>query len=297
MTPENCKVCGVANWTTAYAGPIRMGRPGEISGDAFEVFECSECGSQYVPALEKDDQGFYMSGSYRERIGESNDIKELERRHDSEFRPFFDRYPVDFFRDKCVVDVGCGGGSFLDSIKGMASETIAVELNRELHAGLDSKGHRSYGSNRELIKEKPGKADIVVSHSVIEHVDAAGQFLAELFNIVRPGGMVILTTPNRKGFLVTEGPEEYRQFFYRAVHRWYFDGPSLKRAMEIAGFVELGADYQHGFSLDNSLLWLRDGLAPGRAGLLSDATLDAVWKDYMIRSGKAERLIVFGTRP
>ena len=42
------------------------------------------------------------------------------------------------------MDFGCGGGSFLDSIKGIAKKTIAVEPFVGYHESLKLRGHEVY---------------------------------------------------------------------------------------------------------------------------------------------------------
>lgn len=289
----HCKICGAGQWSPVYNGPIRMGKPGDLSSDHFTVYRCASCGVEWFAQVPHQSSEFYTSGDYREAIGESNRIRELEDRHDPEVTPFLHRYPVSNFRRKVVVDVGCGAGSYLDAIAGVASRTVGIEINEKLKEPLIAKGHHYYPSVQGFVQKEGPIADIAISHSVIEHVDEPLVFLKEIRSVLKPGGLAIVSTPNRGGFLVEHGPSEYKSFFYRKVHNWYFDSEALTNALRYAGFQDVRMDYQHGYSLGNSLLWLRDREAPGGKDLLNDTTMNQLWKDYMIRSGMAERLLAF----
>ena len=46
-----------------------------------------------------------------------------------------------------------------------------------------------------------GRADLVIAGEVIEHVHASGPFLESMHELVRPGGSLVVTTPNASGLL------------------------------------------------------------------------------------------------
>jgi SAM-dependent methyltransferase len=101
-----------------------------------------------------------------------------------------------------VLDAGCGSGG------------IAVSFAEEcdLAVGLDIK-NKFGDSGRKLAKERgisnavflqadgtslpfaEGSFELVLSHSVIEHVDSAVRYLAECHRVLRPGGVLFLQTP------------------------------------------------------------------------------------------------------
>lgn len=286
-----CKVCGHNAWTEAYRGPIRLGKATEISTESYVVHSCDGCGSLWLPPIIADQAEYYASGEYRADIGESNSMSELERRHDPEVKFFLERFPLERFRGAVVADFGCGAGSFLDAVRGVARETIAVELNKQLHDALRTKGHACYSSAEELLADRGAIVDIVTSHSVIEHVPDPHAFLAQIKSVLQPGGQAIVSTPNLNSFLMQFGPAEYKSFFFRKVHEWYFSAAALGRALETVGFKNIAYDYQHSYRLSNAFLWMRDRKAPGDVDMLGGETLDLVWKQFLLERGLGERLI------
>ena len=75
-------------------------------------------------------------------------------------------------------------------------------------------------------------------------------------------------------------PDEYPAFFYRSVHRWYFERDSLARCAEAAGFKVAELRCVHRFGPGNALGWLKDRRPPGRGPFpgMADAGLDAAWR-------------------
>lgn len=81
------------------------------------------------------------------------------------------------------------------------------EIQHSLNLGMTDSIDEHVTKNRSNIagivlddmsqtKLEPSSFDAIVSVEVIEHVDDDAAFVANLANVVRPGGAVILTTPN-----------------------------------------------------------------------------------------------------
>ncbi|BGP16018.1 hypothetical protein JCM10213_005431 [Rhodosporidiobolus nylandii] len=124
---------------------------------------------------------------------------------------------------KRVLDVGCGGGIFAESLARLGADTLAIDAAptnitvAQTHAALDPSLHvlnspipsRSSSSApprntleyrhcpaEELVKE--GKQfDVVCAMEVIEHVEDPRGFLDCLGELLKPGGVLLLSTISR----------------------------------------------------------------------------------------------------
>ena len=105
---------------------------------------------------------------------------------------------------KRILEVGCGKGAFLRSlreIKGVETAT-GLELNQQAvgdacASGLDV-------CNRplsELRASNEGFFDVVCSFQVLEHVTQPRQFLEDQLALLKAGGLLIFAVPNSGGFL------------------------------------------------------------------------------------------------
>ncbi len=100
-----------------------------------------------------------------------------------------------------VLDLGCGDGRFT-AFLGEFVTTDAIELSEE--AVLIAKQKHPHvnffqGSALDYNFDK-GAYDVVISQEVIEHIEDQEAYLKVCYEVLKPGGYVIMTTPNKKVF-------------------------------------------------------------------------------------------------
>jgi 2-polyprenyl-3-methyl-5-hydroxy-6-metoxy-1,4-benzoquinol methylase len=145
-----------------------------------------------------------------------------------------------------IIDIGCGPGTFL----GNFGTSIPRALGVDIAAAQIEYARRHY--QRPGLEYRAADAsrlqggelfDVAVSIEVIEHLTPtdAASFLARLCELVRPGGGVVLTTPNYRSLwplweaLVSRiGPVDYRP---QHINR--FTAERLTGELRQAGFVDV----------------------------------------------------------
>jgi 2-polyprenyl-3-methyl-5-hydroxy-6-metoxy-1,4-benzoquinol methylase len=102
---------------------------------------------------------------------------------------------------RTLLDVGCGDGAFLAAmarrgwqVSGIDFDPVAVEAARNVH-GLDV-----HVATVESVVERGATFDVVTASHVIEHVPDPVQFLSHCRRLLRPGGRMVLKTPNVDSF-------------------------------------------------------------------------------------------------
>ena len=100
-----------------------------------------------------------------------------------------------------VVDLGCGSGRLGACLRDLASRYVGVDAVRYegfpdagefLACDLDS-GDLDSGA----VPLPSGAADIAVAVETIEHLENPRALVRELTRLARPGGWVVVTTPNQ----------------------------------------------------------------------------------------------------
>ena len=88
--------------------------------------------------------------------------------------------------------------------------------------------------------------DAVYSEEVIEHIDqqAGRRMLAECFRVLKPGGMLRLTTPSLDYFAqqALSNPASVREIndiFYCHGHRFIYSEAALRQTLSQVGFIEI----------------------------------------------------------
>ncbi len=104
------------------------------------------------------------------------------------------RYVPD--RGNVIVDLGCGDGRFLSTVKDRFNLCIGVDQTERLPDMFDGTKMVYIKSNLNgTIVLGNGIADVVVSMATIEHLENPETFVTEIYRILIPGGTAILTTP------------------------------------------------------------------------------------------------------
>lgn len=121
---------------------------------------------------------------------------------------WFRRHEVVYqrLRDRCagrdVLEAGCGEGYGADLIADVARSVIGLDYDEATVAHVRARYPRvdmRHGNLAELPLQD-GSVDVVVNFQVIEHLWDQPQFVAECLRVLRPSGVLLMSTPNRVTF-------------------------------------------------------------------------------------------------
>ncbi|NJP06512.1 MAG: class I SAM-dependent methyltransferase [Chloroflexaceae bacterium] len=120
-----------------------------------------------------------------------------------------------------VLDLGCGAGYGTSMLSFRARSIIGLDVNRESirHATQTyqlAHGCFSLYDGCELPLAS-ASLDVVVSFQVIEHVLDDRLFVAEAYRVLRPGGLLLVSTPDRTHRL-KPGQRPWNRFHIREYH-------------------------------------------------------------------------------
>ena len=102
-----------------------------------------------------------------------------------------------------ILDIGCGGGIASEPLARMGAKLTSIDESKELiriaklHAKamhLDIKYRHS--NIEEMLKNKK-KYDVVVALELLEHVNNISYFCKMLAKLIKPNGLIIISTINR----------------------------------------------------------------------------------------------------
>ena len=144
---------------------------------------------------------------------------------------------------RTAIDVGCGAGLLAEPLARMggqvtgvdaAPENIAVARSHAVGQGLEI----DYFAG-ELAALPPATFDLVTAMEVVEHVTDPAAFIAGLAARLAPGGLMILSTPNRtmlSKLLLVEAAERVGAV-PRGTHDWdqFLKPEELTKLLEDAG--------------------------------------------------------------
>jgi 2-polyprenyl-6-hydroxyphenyl methylase / 3-demethylubiquinone-9 3-methyltransferase len=109
----------------------------------------------------------------------------------------------DCLRGLRILDIGCGGGVLCEPIAQLGAKVVGLDPAETAIVVA-----RHHAKQKDLIieyrcgtidasAEFDEKFDLVLAMEVVEHVASSGVFLDRCADLVRPGGLIVLSTINR----------------------------------------------------------------------------------------------------
>ena len=156
----------------------------------------------------------------------------------------FGRDPRDIrsLQGLALLDVGCGGGLLAEPLARLGARVTGIDPSPETIAAARShaRGHDlsiDYSAERvEALAEAGRTFDAVLALEVVEHVPDVPAFIGVCAALVRPGGLMLLSTINRtlKSYaLAIVGAEYILRWLPVGTHQWdrFVTPEELSRAL------------------------------------------------------------------
>jgi len=192
--------------------------PLQANQTELEFIKCNLCGSEDTRPVKEID-GWHIVSCGRcgfcflnprpiqvEQVYEKVDESRWHRRESQDSRPrelFFAGQlkaiekalgPVNGGR--CILDFGCGTGQFLDVALARGWETHGLEPD-PLTETIEARGHKTYIGQLQEVEIEEAYFDAVFCSAVFEHLHNPATQLQSLFEIIKPGGVLLITSvPN-----------------------------------------------------------------------------------------------------
>jgi 3-demethylubiquinone-9 3-methyltransferase (EC 2.1.1.64) len=127
-----------------------------------------------------------------------------------------------------VLDIGCGAGLLCEPLSRLGAQVIGIDPSQsniaaaKLHA---DKSHLAIDYRCTTVEEIDPRErfDIVLAMEVVEHVTDVGVFLKRCAAMLKPNGLMVVSTLNRnwKSFaLAIVGAEYVLRWLPRGTHEW-----------------------------------------------------------------------------
>ena len=225
-----CDLCGEAKTKTVATRP-----------DGLSAVECLSCGLCYLnprpgkTTISKLYEDKYFSKAkqngnanrygFVDYLGSSNQIL-LKQAAQARLR-LCSRY-VDV-RDKACVEIGCASGELCEELRSHGARVVGLDLAAEAVAQARLRYPLIDFREGDLSAIRAEESrDVIFAFEVIEHVASPAHFLAGVASHLKPGGRLILTTPNYNcGRRV--GVDRWSGFQSSLEHLYFFNSQTVTR--------------------------------------------------------------------
>lgn len=227
--PKTCRLCSGTPVPAFFSGEHRM-------------YQCSSCGTAFVWPVPSDEMLGRFYAEYHMTASEGGWYDDVESRMQADFPDKVNRirqYAPAGGPGK-VLDVGCGKGYFVRACVDAGLDAQGCDLSDSgvRHATEQLKVKATCGLLRDLkdkLVAENGHFDVATFWATIEHLPDPVTTLREIFDVLKPGGRLLLDTGIGDDWLDRMLPGRV-QWFDPPQHLFVFSAPGLKMALEQAGF-------------------------------------------------------------
>lgn len=137
-----------------------------------------------------------------------------------------------------LLDVGCGDGLLLELARAAGIAGVGLEISPTLMQFVRSRLGEEVLVLSDIQALPDAAYDVVALLNVIEHLREPQVMLAHLQRILKPGGILLVHTPNLGGLPARLAKERWHQIEPFG-HFYYFEQRTLKAMLEKNGFQPL----------------------------------------------------------
>lgn len=231
---KNCPICGTKTKNITQVFDDRYGYPG-----LYQMTQCTSCRHRLLNVdftseeLSNLYSNFYPRSSfdlesfqpYQEIIGFKSWLNGLKS------SPF--RWVPSNVR---VLDIGCGFGESLGYYQARGCDVYGVEADENVRRVAKKFGYKVHVGLFDPEVYERDYFEFVTMSQVIEHVADPLEVLRGVRRILKPGGELVLSTPNANGWGARLFGDKWINW-HAPYHLHFFSDRSLRRAAEMAGLI------------------------------------------------------------
>ncbi|MEM5815947.1 MAG: class I SAM-dependent methyltransferase [Candidatus Aenigmatarchaeota archaeon] len=205
-----------------------------FNNQEYKLYHCPTCDLQWWEPL-KIIPEFYEMEYELLHMGLREEIEEYHR-------IFFRYIPLKLGR---LLDVGCGDGVFLKEALKAGFEVWGIDFDSKSIGicqekwGLKNTFVMTPQEFAEFCQKEGLKFDVITFFEVLEHQDRPREFLEAIKSMLKPGGYVAGSVPNRESWILKIGGRKVNKWDFPPNHFLRFSKYALNNFYKSAGFTDI----------------------------------------------------------
>ncbi|MEI9928647.1 MAG: class I SAM-dependent methyltransferase [Sphingomonas sp.] len=233
-----CHLCGESDYRPLF------------SARSYDLVACRNCGLAFLanPPSEAEIAALYTDADYHRVLLDPADPGFSRMRATARQHLRFLRRRIPDTAGSTLLDIGCSSGLFLDEARRAGFEVHGAELSPATAAfARDHFGLSVHAGDWRDAGHADASFDVITLFDVIEHLpDPLGELVA-IRRLLKPGGLLLQSTPNIDGLFPRLSYLLARRLDYwphpePPYHLYQFSRRTLGALTEKAGYVDVCAD-------------------------------------------------------
>lgn len=213
----------------------------------FDIERCSQCGLMSVKNVPQDLAPFYAEGYFTGDVSldgymDYDQEKEVSRKIYTRYLEVMEKF-LGKNTPHSLFELGCATGFFLDIAQTRGWYARGADISEYAVAEAQRKGLHVVSGTVETMPASP-EFGAVVMQDVIEHVKDPVDTIRRAWNMLSPGGLFVLTTPDAGSLWARMWGKRWHAFV-PPQHLFYFSQANLVALVERQGFENVHAAH-HG---------------------------------------------------
>lgn len=226
MNPETCVACGSARFSVISTRSV-----------TFHLRRCGQCGTAWTHPKPSTEE---LETSYSESYYGPENVKFVSVLES--VVGWIAQRRAGWIHQKIkahsrILEIGCGRGLLLNVLSRLGHECHGTE-----RSGLAAKraqttvGVKVYTAPLDHCNLEKESFDLVILWHVLEHLENPGQTLAQVFELLRAGGMLVLEVPNLSSL---QSRLTGKHWFHLDIerHLFHFPAAGLRKLLKATGFI------------------------------------------------------------
>lgn len=238
---NNCKLCQ-GKTKFLFKSYNKHGRHQLDIKEKFDVRECINCGVVFINGIEVNSNYYeknYKLGYYDK--GEKGNvlimgILKVMRDYSMNRKEKIIRSSFKNKRSIKILDIGCGSGDFLASLKWPKFQKYGLEINKEGQELCKRKGIKVFPDEITNIDFKDLRFDVITMWHVLEHINLPDELFSKVNKILSKDGKLIIQTPNTESIGFKHGGREWFHLDSPR-HLFLYNRKAIQTIAEKNGFI------------------------------------------------------------
>jgi len=167
-----------------------------VAGRDFQLYSCKQCDLMFWEPRTLDSK-FYSGNKLNTLYVDFH--YNLRKALPFQAKPFFEVFPL---KSGALLDVGGGDGIFAGRAQAMGFDVSMIDFDERSVETARKKGvHKAFAYSLEdfvaFCNAQNRQFDIISFFEVLEHQEDLASFIANIKRLLKPGGWIVGSTPNR----------------------------------------------------------------------------------------------------